>query len=71
MGKLIREMSDNLLNEHYIMPDDIPALMLLGELEIKDVPLEDGQVYEMKIIHYEGRHYMMSYKKKERWYENR
>lgn len=75
MGALIRGIMKDLERDAFInnlVFDEsmIPELVLLGELEHKDVPMDDGRLMTIDIIHYEGKQYVMNGECKSRWFGN-
>lgn len=67
MGRLLREV----MAENYRTPpkEMIPELMLLGELEHRELSLDSGRVVRVATITYEGKDYAMKVEDGGRWYE--
>jgi hypothetical protein len=76
MGNLLRQVmigqnKDAFFSNLIFDPDIIPELILLGTLEQKRVPRDDGKLFEISIIHYEGRQYIMKQEDVGRWFDER
>lgn len=76
MGRLVRsiimdEAKDAFIGSLIIKPEMIPELMLLGEMEHKRIPLDDGRLFDIDIIHYEGKQYVMREENVGRWFDER
>jgi hypothetical protein len=54
-----------------IKPEILPELMLLGTLEQTRVPMDDGQLMDLSIIHYDGKMYFMKEECVGRWFDER
>ena len=76
MGTLIRSImkdqeKDSFFKGLVFSEEMLPELMLLGELEHVMVPSDTGKVFELDIIHYEGKRYVMTQKEVGRWFDER
>ena len=74
MGRLIQQIMDEQKKDTFfekLIFDTkmIPELMLLGTLEHKEVPTDDGRMFHMDIIHYDGKQYVMKAEEKDRWFD--
>jgi hypothetical protein len=66
MGSLLKEV----MREGYYNPDSelIPELMLLGELDHVELPLNSGKLIAMDVIRYNKRNYVMKVQDKGKWF---
>jgi len=76
MGALVREMieqerKDAFFKNLVFSTDMIPELLLLGTVEHKTVPMDDGRQFSIDIIHYEGKQYVMKQTEIKRWFDER
>lgn len=74
MGALVRKLmeeqrKDSFFSNLIFKPEMIPELILLGELEHKQVPTDDGRLFNIDIIHYEGKQYIMKQEDIGRWFD--